>query len=135
MPDRITIELPLPPKALSPNPRRGGAWQSKARAVKQYRATCAQLLALAVRGALEPPVIWHQDYFASRRDSALGLYHPQDEENAIGATKAARDAMKDARIVQSDARKNVKLGTCRLFSTARECKGPGRVVVTLETEN
>lgn len=128
---RYQIELPLPPKALSTNGNKG-SWRRKHNAVKAYRAACATLLRAGVGRRLSTPVTWHQDYYASRADSALGLYHPKDEENAISALKAARDALADAGLIASDSRKHLRLGQCRLFSTARECKGPGRVVVTLE---
>jgi crossover junction endodeoxyribonuclease RusA len=130
MPERYTIMLPLPPKAVSQNAR--GHWSKRAKATARYRETCGYLMRLAGIGELQPPVVWNQDYFASREDSRQGLYHAIDEDSAVSAMKAARDALQDAGIVPSDARKNLRLGTCRLFTTARECKGPGRVVVTLE---
>jgi hypothetical protein len=130
MPERFTVTLPLPPKALSPNAH--AHWRQRQRAAKAYRAHCALLFRSGIGRALPTPITWSQEYFASRSDSALGLYHTTDNDSALAATKVARDALQDAGIIHTDSRKNLRIGACELYTTARECKGAGRIVVTIE---
>jgi crossover junction endodeoxyribonuclease RusA len=82
----VFLELPWPPKQLTPNARRRNHWRVTQRHAKDYRAYCAALtLSAGVRsGAI----------------TAITFYPPdrrkRDDDGMIGAFKAGRDGIADA---------------------------------------
>ena len=86
---RYSIELPLPPKALSPNTPIH--WREKARHVKLYREQCAYLMAELEWGAggfIPTPVRVHLDFYLCRDPLNTYEYFPRDEDNARASFKA-----------------------------------------------
>jgi Holliday junction resolvase RusA-like endonuclease len=96
--DRITIELPMPPKQLHPNAR--SHWRAKLKPKAQQRQQ-AYLAALdALRGAVSPR--WesakiHATYWLGSR----GKKH--DADNLIAWLKATVDGLQDAGILADDS--------------------------------
>lgn len=79
------LELPWPPKELTPNARRRNHWRVTQRHSKQYRETCAWLTKAArLRG-----VIVGVEFFPPDR-------RKRDDDGMIGAFKAGRDGVADA---------------------------------------
>lgn len=79
------IELPWPPKELTPNARRRNHWRVTQRHAKQYRADCAWIVkANRARGTLLSVTFRPPD---KRR---------RDDDGMIGAFKAGRDGVADA---------------------------------------
>lgn len=80
------IELPWPPKELTPNARRRNHWRVTQRHAKAYRAQCAWLTRICDcrRGTI----------------TAITFYPPdrrkRDDDGMIGAFKAGRDGVADA---------------------------------------
>lgn len=151
---RYQIELPLPPKALSPNFR--GHTRERARWVKRYRYCCLQFYKAAklptiiaapspqaapVKVAPIKPVIVHLDFYLAPKVSACGqklpdgCYRPRDEDGARGAFKAGQDALVDAGIIPDDSKKYVRMGYTKIHSTQKQHGGKTMVVLTLELEN
>ncbi len=89
-----TIELPWPPKALSPNAR--VHWAQLARARKQYR-----MLAFVL--ACKAGVLGGQVKGVGRLKVALTFYPPvmrhRDKDNLLASMKAALDGLADALLV------------------------------------
>jgi crossover junction endodeoxyribonuclease RusA len=91
----ITITIPLPERALSPNTR--VHWSRKAKAVKRYRR-----LAWAASFDATPctPERW------AKASVAIVAYYPTrrhpDPDNLIASLKAAFDGIADAGIVAND---------------------------------
>ncbi len=91
----ITITIPLPERALSPNTR--VHWSRKAKAVKRYRR-----LAWAAAFDATPctPERW------AKASVAIAAYYPTrrhpDPDNLIASLKAAFDGIADAGIVAND---------------------------------
>ena len=134
---KYQIELPLPPRALSPNFR--GHTRARAPWVRKYRAACGMLLRKAQIGPLPTPVTLHWDFYYASRKTASGqrindnCFRARDEGNALGSVKAGIDALADAGIVPDDSKKYVRMGSVTLHSTAKEHKGRTGVVLTIET--
>ena len=81
----VLIELPWPPKELTPNFKRRKHWRVYQPVAKQYRTDCAWLTYLArVRGTLLSVTFYPPD----RRK--------RDDDGMIGAFKAGRDGVADA---------------------------------------
>jgi hypothetical protein len=121
----IILTLPIPPREISPNARRGEsrfAAIKKSRIVKAHRhAACAAMKVAIARGELE------------RAGRPLGYYLAhffptaqfRDEDNADGACKAYRDGICDAlRINDKDFCKRA------LSTRAKDAKRP-RVEITV----
>lgn len=82
------IDLPWPPKELSPNARKH--WSVVARHKKLYRHTC-WALTLAARPRIDwvgPVYLWIELIPPDRRH--------RDDDNMVAAFKAARDGIADA---------------------------------------
>jgi crossover junction endodeoxyribonuclease RusA len=81
----ITIELPWPPKELTPNARRRNHWRVTQRHAKAYRAECGWLTKIErPRGVILSVTFCPPD---RRR---------RDDDGMIGAFKAGRDGVADA---------------------------------------
>ena len=120
----FAVELPLPPKMLSPNVR--AHWAPKARAVKGYREVAAWEIRRAYgfrRRAVLPHVTIDVQY---RCPHGAAGYVAYDEQNAIAALKSALDGLADAGIVKSDSKKYVSWGSIELVTTARELARLGK---------
>lgn len=90
----VQIELPFPPRALSPNSR--FHWRAKARAVAHYREACGwagkealQSLPPAFRGPLSPPVRAEVTFLVPNRQR-------RDPDNLMASLKPAWDGLVDA---------------------------------------
>ncbi|QJD58182.1 endodeoxyribonuclease RusA [Pseudomonas sp. gcc21] len=84
----MIIDLPWPPKELSPNARTH--WAAKARIAKRYRSTCR---ILAMQAKLKAPV-------SGPIPIEIVFYPPdrrhRDDDNCTGAFKPGRDGVADA---------------------------------------
>src|SRR5690242_1394791 len=80
------IELPWPPKELTPNARRRNHWRVTQRHAKEYRLRCFLLTvaAKAPKGVITSVTFYPPD---RRR---------RDDDGMIGAFKAGRDGVADA---------------------------------------
>lgn len=137
------VELPLPPRACSPN-RRGHA-RFHADEIKAYRRTCELLYRAANIPRLKAPVTISLDFYYYR-NPRLRVWRPRrkvwefnlcfclDDDNAIGSFKSGRDAMFDAGLIPGDTKKSLRMGGVRLHTTAKEHQGRTSVVVTLQAE-
>lgn len=130
----IEIELPLPPKACSPNRR--GHWRSHADGIAAYRAQTANDYRLAKIGALKTPVKMHLDFYLARTAQAVysKRYFPKDADNARASFKAGQDAMQEAGLVPGDSKRYVVPGETNLFTTKKQHKGRSCVVVRFEEQ-
>jgi crossover junction endodeoxyribonuclease RusA len=84
----LTVTLPWPPKALSPNARLH--WAAKASAAKAYRGACRRL-AGEVGPWVPPPgkiALW-LEFVPPNRNS-------RDDDNLVASFKAGRDGLADA---------------------------------------
>ena len=92
----ISITLPLPERALSPNTR--VHWSRKAKAVKRYRRLAWATAAEASGPGM--PEMW------AKASVAIAAYYPTrrhpDPDNLIASLKAAFDGLADAGIVSND---------------------------------
>lgn len=129
-----SIELPLPPKGVSPNGR-GKHWGAKAKAQASYRAQCAWRMREMKWGAstaLTVPVRVHLDFYLCRQPGDTRDYFPMDEDNARASFKAGQDALKDVGVIEQDSKKFLRVGETRLHTTKKEHQGRTCVVLTLE---
>jgi crossover junction endodeoxyribonuclease RusA len=87
----LTITLPWPDKALSPNASSPGNWHHKARKTKIARevAYWTALTAGAAHMVFDPPVFVHMKFIPPTR-------RRRDEGNLIGWVKAYLDGIADA---------------------------------------
>ena len=122
----LTIDLPLPPRALSSNGSHGH-WAWKGREARRYREEC-HLLA-RVSGGISAQCVgfeYPMQYPKRRRVSytfgikgarAGGYYCPRDVSNALAAFKAGQDGLVDAGILVDDSAKWMELGTVTIDAT------------------
>jgi crossover junction endodeoxyribonuclease RusA len=92
----MAVELPLPPKELSPNAR--CHYHAKARAVKEYRTTSA-IYAREAMGRYPAP------HLESARIKATFLFETnrrRDPDNLLASLKPAFDGLRDAGILKDD---------------------------------
>lgn len=122
----LVIELPLPPKVLSPNVKTH--WGKKTRATKAYRSDCADIAFVEVRRAAWVPrrVVLDVEYRCSQK--AAG-YVAKDVQNAISAMKAGVDGLVDAGVAENDSKAHITWGAFDLV-TRKSAKGDG-VTVTV----
>lgn len=128
-PHSLTINLPLPPKACSPNFK--GHWAEKGRATKQYREA-ARMLCYAAK-----PKDWDAErisikpeFFLSRHDTRG--YHPLDKQNAIASLKAAIDGLVDAGLLPNDSNNKIVWEDPILHRSLKEHKGKAAVLLHIE---
>lgn len=100
----ITVTLPFPPAALSPNSRKG--WRAKAAAVQQYRYDCR----------IEALKQWREEWLASGIPQMHSLKRPvygtltfilkgkrrHDWDNLLASFKAGIDGIVDAGLLPDD---------------------------------
>ena len=95
--DEITIVLPLPNRALSPNAR--VHWAHKAKHVREYRKTAWA----ATLEAAGPQALW------TKATAKVSFFFPdnrrRDADNAMASLKAAWDGMRDAGLIADDSAK------------------------------
>jgi crossover junction endodeoxyribonuclease RusA len=98
--DALVIELPLPPRELSPNWR--GHWARKSKATKALRAEAmwraGNAMARATNGRChkwESATVLLQFYFKDKRR--------RDRDNLLASCKAIFDGLADAGVVENDA--------------------------------
>lgn len=130
---QFVIELPLPPIQCSPN--RPTHWAVKARATREYRETCGYLVLkqLGQRRA-QGQVTIDLDFYLAKSKLPDGLCRPRDTDNAIAASKAAIDSLRDSGLITNDSKKHVRIGNVNLYSTKKEHQGRS-VLVLRVTEN
>lgn len=125
----VTIEVPIPPRSLSPNGR--AHWHAKGRAKRVQRDT-SRLAALAAMGR-NPQPRWHEA--TSKVTWYAKAARWPDADNAMGSLKAAIDGLVDAGVLIDDdrltwlpidRRKDAKRP--RVEITVTPCTYPGAVV-------
>jgi hypothetical protein len=120
----LTICLPLPPREISPNARRGQsrfAALKKSRAVKKHRVLAKIVLGSAlVKHGIERPAFTGYSMAFYFRTSAY-----RDDDNADGSCKAYRDGMATALGIDD---RNLRKSA--LSTHAKDAKCP-RVEITL----
>lgn len=130
---QFVIELPLPPIECSPNKR--AHWGAKARAVREYRDTCGYLTVKQLgRRRAQGQVTIDLDFYLAKPKLPDGLCRPRDNDNAIAASKAAIDSLRDSGLITNDSKKHVRIGNVNLHSTKKEHQGRSALVLTI-TEN
>ena len=108
----LDVQLPLPPKQLSPNAT--CHWAAKARATRLYRQACwAAFQQAKPKGWTQVPIEIDVSYRCSAK--AIG-YAPKDIGNAISSLKAAVDAMQDAGVIPNDSKKWLAWGQVSLIT-------------------
>lgn len=96
--DRITVEIPMPPKQLHPNARSHWRARMKPKAMQRQHAYLAALDAL--RGRVSPKWIAaqiHATFYLGSRGRKT------DNDNLIAWLKASIDGLEDAGIVDDDS--------------------------------
>lgn len=81
------IELPWPPKELSPNAR--VHWSKKIKAAKRYRADCYLLTKASALSVPEGDIILSLEFVPPDRRA-------RDDDNCVAAFKAGRDGIAEA---------------------------------------
>lgn len=127
MTESFTVDLPLPPKSLSPNAR--VHWGVRAKATKIYREACYVLFSIAKPKDWKAGQVWIDMRYQAFR--GCGGYHAKDQANAQSSTKALIDGMQDAGVMPSDSHKWLRWRKFELVSRERECKGVHGVFVTV----
>lgn len=139
-PRTLTVTLPLPPAALSPNGSRGGyitvvnragrkvRIYKRSTAAADYRWECEQHLRLF------GPTGAGEFYFA--RLSVTFRWckgrRAWDADNALSALKPGVDALRDAGILRDDGAKRVSYGGVESVKCPRGCGCGGRVEIVVE---
>ena len=96
----MNLQLPLPPRACSPNKSRPGAWREKHAAGARYRME-AWVAARNRSLELKTPSFTGQRLtialtFCTKGSRGTGRYAPRDHDNATASFKAAQDGICDA---------------------------------------
>ena len=86
---RLTVDLPWPPKELTPNFKRRKHWSFSLKPTKAYRSTCHILALAAGAKRVSPPFGMMVTFFPPDR-------RKRDDDGMIGAFKAGRDGVADA---------------------------------------
>lgn len=104
IPESITIILPLPAKVLQPNCTIGsfGGRMMKASATERYRRLARE----AVEAECIDTMPWNK--LEVRADYYHVTKRIRDDDNAIGALKAAYDGIVDSGLVSNDDREHMK---------------------------
>jgi hypothetical protein len=127
---KISINLPLPSRALNPHAK--GHWRAKHRATKTAREE-AKLMALCATNGAKPMMdkaVVHVIYDTTSAKHIKG-YRPLDEQNANAAVKAYIDGCKDAGIIVDDSAKHLKLGKTDIVKNGK----PGVTLIFEELES
>lgn len=120
----FSVDLPLPPKLLSPNVR--AHWAKKHRATRDHRYDCAMLARSTKPKGWEACAVSLEVEYRCARD-ALG-YVARDVQNAMAALKAAIDGLIDAGIAPNDSKKWLQWDRFNLV-TRKHPKGDGVTVI------
>lgn len=116
----FTAELPLPPKALSPN-KSGTHWAVRARATKKYREDCAWAFKAAMpKSWIKCAVAIRVEY---RAPKGCNAYVAHDVANAMSSLKAGIDGAIDAGVIPSDGRRWLSWESMDLITTKKELAG------------
>lgn len=83
----IVIDLPWPPKELSPNARKH--WRAISPIKRRYRTACALVTLAAGQGKLTGRHSLHIEFFPPNR-------RPRDRDNLLASIKFGLDGMADA---------------------------------------
>lgn len=128
--DAFVIELPLPPKILSPNGAQGRMWV-KAKAKKWYREGCYYMALQAMpKGWAAIRVELDVEYRCSGTSEG---YAPRDSMNAMAAMKAGIDGLIDAGVAPDDSNAHLSWGALSLI-TRRSPKGDG-ITITVRKQS
>lgn len=117
--DELRFKIPLPPSILSPNSRIAPMHRSKV--ANEYKTTCAVLTKRALDEAgikTFQYCIMHFQWVinTTRRGGAeVGIYKPQDGNNAVAALKHAIDGLIIGGIATDDNVNYVASGLCDLL--------------------
>ncbi len=105
----LVIELPLPPRHLSPNGR--AYWRAKAQAVAEYRGDVHLLAEVAVREKKwqAPDRVAVSLVWCLKGARTAGLYAPLDADNAVGGAKTLLDGLRDAKALVNDTWEHMKI--------------------------
>jgi Holliday junction resolvase RusA-like endonuclease len=146
----FTIELPLPPKGVSPNRAGHEHYSKRSKATQEYRKAAWALMREALPKDWKPVPVrishaWYMGQSAAEtklRASYLAcggkkrlsseFYRPRDKQNAIAALKAVVDGFVDAKLVPDDSAQWVDWGPCTFYSKPDQHGGRSCVVVTVE---
>lgn len=122
------IELPLPPKTLSPNVR--CHWGAKAQATASHRFDCGVLAKAQLPREWKPRAVTiDMEYRCSRGSHGAVV---KDRQNAISATKALCDGLVDAGLIPNDTKRWLDWGAVTLIT--RKCaKGDG-ITITVRSQ-
>jgi hypothetical protein len=134
----LQVELPLPPRELSPNASRPGNWWIKSKAAKEYRATCGMLLwqAREKDGSILFPngCILTYEWYCGGNRKGDGLLRIRDEDNSLLAAKRIQDSLVDAKYVCDDSAKFVSIKEVKLYRKKEEHQGRCCIVLTIEAK-
>jgi crossover junction endodeoxyribonuclease RusA len=120
----FTVELPLPPRALSPNAR--VHWSVRARETKAYRYVCGLIARAAKPKEWDACAVAFQvEYRCSR---GCDGYMALDVANAMAAIKPLPDGFVDAGIAPNDSKKWLQWDQFNLV-TRKHPKGDGVTVI------
>lgn len=99
----VCLELPFPPKQLSPNARVG--WREKAKVTAQYREDCGWLAknAWLTVGLVAPPVRATVTFVVPDR-------RKRDLDNLLAMLKPAWDGLVDAGVLEGDDSERFSVG-------------------------
>jgi crossover junction endodeoxyribonuclease RusA len=86
----VTITLPIPHKALSPNAKSPGRWRKKAQQIKIHRRRAHVRTLEALKGRPAPPFTRYKLAFFFKTNRR------RDDDNASASCKAYRDGIADA---------------------------------------
>lgn len=95
---KLTIELPWPDRALSPNAR--VHWRVKAKAVKAARASAKLAAYLAMRKAKWPKAVY--DEAVTQIVFTQKIRRRIDRDNCLSSCKAYLDGLADAGVIKDD---------------------------------
>lgn len=129
----LSIEFPLPPRALSPNGSRGH-WSAKSGAAKSYRGEC-EISVLAGKGknaslpkAKLSIVFGTAPLKVGTRRISDDRYRPRDADNAIAAIKPLIDALTRMGAIADDRAECLSFDMPAIDPT----RGPGVFVTVTE---
>lgn len=134
-PATIWIEVPLPPKDLSPNAHRH--WRRRHTASRIYKTECA--FCFAGIGPLAPPITIHLEFYCGRGQATFDRarrrdrYFPRDKFNASASAKYLVDALIVAGVVPDDSAKYVNVGRTELYTKVEDHHNRACVMVGLES--
>lgn len=108
---KLVLQLPLPPRDLSPNRTRNVHWTKKAPQVADYRQSVMVDALNVIRsvGWEAPERVSIGLVWCLKGGRKAGLYCPMDADNAVGGSKTLFDGLRDAKAIQDDTWAHMKL--------------------------